>query len=212
MSDVLYRKIEKKDYPTICRIISNSFHLEQYVKNDVLLNSFQKQYLFSCLAEATSIWVAEKDGKVIGVIMGKAKEEYGVISHLPHVFSMLYYDLLSYARAIIHNESISDFVKLHRIYGEFLKGRENEFDGVLTLFAVSEASRGLGVGKNLMLRMLNYFKENNVKSFYLFTDSTCNYGFYDSQGFERLNEKQLTVTSNQKPTSMDVFLYGYNMK
>ena len=62
-----------------------------------------------------------------------------------------------------------------------------------------------------MIKYLSdYMKSMDVKSLYLFTDSRCNYGFYDSQNFNKLNEKEIYF--NYVDAKLNVFLYGYNFQ
>lgn len=37
--------------------------------------------------------------------------------------------------------------------------------------------------------VIDYFKIEKIVSFYLYTDSSCNYGFYEYQGLVRCGEK-----------------------
>lgn len=212
MDNIQYHSIKKEDYTAVCSIINDSFSLQGYVKNKRMLKIFQKQYLSSCLSEATYTCVAKNNGEVIGVIMGNVKKKYRMLSHLPNIIAMLYYSILMWLLAIIYHENLNDYRELHAVYNAFLKDRKNQFDGVLTLFAITQSSRGLGIGKELLLHLKKYLKENNVKNIYLFTDSTCNYGFYDSQGFIKIDEKDITITCHQKPMNMTVFLYQYTIE
>ena len=100
-------------------------------------------------------------------------------------------------------------IPVHEIYHNFSRKHKGEFDGVLTLFAVNENCRGLGVGKTLLAGLLEYLKKQDVKHIYLYTDTTCNYGFYEYQGFERLEEQSIVLTKDGHSFDMDVFLYGY---
>ena len=42
---------------------------------------------------------------------------------------------------------------------------------------------------------------------YLFTDSTCNYGFYDHMGFKKIKEHLISISSEGKPMDLNVFFY-----
>lgn len=212
MNEVIYREIEKKDYDAVMLIMNQGFGLYRYVDDPKTLQVFLNLYLQSCLSEKTFSCVAEKGGKVVGVILGKANSRYTVVSHLPNILSVLYYNTIMAVKSARYKVSTNDYKNLHKIYRDFLKNRKGEFDGVLTLFAVSEDCRGLGVGKNLLSRLRDYLKENGTKRVYLYTDTTCNYGFYDSQGFERLEQQPLIMTSEHKPMKMTVFLYGYDVR
>lgn len=51
-------------------------------------------------------------------------------------------------------------------------------------------------------------KSMDVKSLYLFTDTRCNYRFYDSQNFNSIDEKEVYFDSIG--SSLNIFLYSYN--
>ena len=144
MNDIIYRKVKKEDYNQLEDIINQVFGLYHYVEHPKVLKAFLKYYLKSCMSEQTFSCVAERDGEVIGVIFGKAKSDYRIITHLPYIMSTIYYSILMQIYCIIFSERNKEYRKLHRIYSEFMKNRKNKFDGVLTLFAVKKSCRGLG--------------------------------------------------------------------
>lgn len=211
MNNITYRKIRRADYEQIQEIINQSFGLYKYVEHPKVLKSLLQLYLQSCLAEQTCSCVAVKDGKVIGVIMGQAKSEYSFFTHLVPILGVVFYTLKTNVLARIYKCSTKDYKKIHEIYHKFLLGRKEEFDGVLTLFAVTEESRGLGIGKTLLHHLMKYLKKNNTHNIYLYTDSSCNYGFYERQGFVRLCEESMAITREKKQTTLDVYLYGYKL-
>lgn len=212
MNEIRYRKIKKEDYKAVQSMINHSFGLYKYINNEKVLNTLLKVYLQSCLAEKTFSCVAEKDGEVVGIILGQAKRDYKLLPHLPNILAMAYFNIVMSLQAVWYKEKVKDYKNMHQIYHELLKDRKNEFDGVLTLFAITENCRGFGVGKKLLSKLNAYLKEKGTNQIYLFTDSTCNYGFYDSQGFERVEERDLEVTSEHKRKKLNVFLYKYKIK
>ena len=78
----------------------------------------------------------------------------------------------------------------------------------LVFFAVQEDQRGTGIGKNLLNGVLNYMQCEKINRFYLYTDSSCNYGFYESQGFKRKGEKNYSL-SPYKTEAMRFFISEY---
>ena len=74
---------------------------------------------------------------------------------------------------------------------------------------MSKESRGLGVGKTLISHTFDYMKLFDVESLYLYTDTRCNYGFYDSQNFKRVSEKNVYFDCLNK--SLGIFLYSYKL-
>lgn len=61
-------------------------------------------------------------------------------------------------------------------------------DNEYTLFFVSPEARGKGVGGALLARWEETLRGRDARSYYLFTDSTCTYEWYDRHGFERIAE------------------------
>ena len=211
MCDILYRKIDKKDYLTISDMIDSAFGLSRYISNKKILNQVKKMYLYSCLAEATFTNIAEKDGEIIGIIMGNSKSDYKLSNHLSFIIKnikiMLYIKLFG----IKDKKGIEGYRSLNKIYIKFLNKHKNEFNGVLTLFIVKDGYRGLGIGKTLLNSLVAYLKDNKVSNIYLYTDTTCNYMFYENNSFKRLEEENLMLIRDGKEFDMNVFLYGYRL-
>ena len=212
MEQRVYKNLEKQNYNEVADLLSAAFGLHRYVSDQGLLQLFKRQYLYSCLSEATFSRVAEQNGKVVGVIMANARSDYRILPHIgPGLKCLLYsFKLKMYVRKI--SDSISGYHELHQIYRKFFQRHKGEFDGVLTLFAVNSECRGKGVGKKLLSDVEAYWKKHQTKSIYLYTDTTCNFGFYEHQGFVRLEEEKLLLKSDGKPFEMSVFLYGYAIK
>lgn len=100
------------------------------------------------------------------------------------------------------------FSETQKAYNDMMQGKEKKFQGSIELFIVSQESRGLGVGGELLNRLSTYMRSMQVNSIYVYTDDKCNYGFYDSKKFERLNEKEILF--EQFRDRLTVFLYEYN--
>lgn len=171
---------------------------------DVVLNI----YLQSCILSSSFSKVAVKDNKVIGIILGDAKQDKKRLRKANNTLSIAY-SLLKVTIASKENKkAIKEMFKIQETYAEIIKGKKDDFQGCIELFIVSKESRGLGVGKALINYLSNYMKNMDVKSIYLYTDTRCNYGFYESQNFKRLNEKEIHLDSVQE--KLIIFLYGYH--
>lgn len=55
---------------------------------------------------------------------------------------------------------------------------------------MSSKARGNGVGKRLFQDLLAYVRSQDINRFYLFTDTSCNYGFYEHQGLVRCGKRE----------------------
>lgn len=208
MKGLSYRKLQKSDYTEVQNIISDAFGLHNYVNDKKLLVIVKKMYLSSCLSEQKFNMVAVREGEIVGIIMGGSKNDKFKLSNILNVLKMLYYGTLLWFK--IRNKK-GGFNEINRAYSELIAGMKDDLDGVLTLFAIKEDMRGLGIGKELLSRLNEYYLAHNTKRIYLYTDDTCNYGFYEHMGFERPKEKQVTVWRNNKKEKLDVYLYTLDL-
>lgn len=190
MKRVIYRNILDSDYEIIKQLIGDAFGFTEFIKDKELLDIVLSGYLQDCILDSSFSKVAQMDSKVIGFVLGNAKKDKNRISNCgnPLNFNNNEIDLM------ISNEEnknlLKEFSKFTDTYKELIKKKENTFQSCIQLFVVSRESRGLGVGKNLIKYLFDYMKSMDVKSLYLFTDTRCNYGFYDSQNFNRIDEKR----------------------
>ena len=64
---------------------------------------------------------------------------------------------------------------------ELLTRCPTDYQGELAFFAISQKCRGKGIGKALFQKVVEYMRSQKIQKFYLFTDTSCNYGFYEHQ-------------------------------
>lgn len=208
MNKVLYRNVSKNDYETIKDLINEAFGFSKFIKDENLLDFALSSYLYECISESSFCKIAEKDNKVVGVILGNANCSENICS--PDIESIVPSSIK--LDTIFDNKNnrkdLEEFSKITDTYKELIRGKKDSFEGCIQLFIVSDECRGFGVGKKLLNCLFEYMNDMKVKSLYLYTDTRCNYGFYDSQNFKRIAEKNLYFDSFKD--SIDVFLYSYN--
>ena len=208
MEKVIYRDLCEKDYERIKELIYKSFGFDEFIQDRKYLDLISTAYLQGCVLSSSFSKVAEKNNKIIGVILGKAESDKNRLAKFHNILS---YTSTGFKLIMSNKENrkiFKEFLRIHKVYDEIIQGKKEDFQGTIQLFIVSEESRGLGVGKNLINHLFDYMKSMNVGSIYLYTDNRCNYGFYDSQNFKHLNEKEIYFDSLQ--TNLNVFLYGYD--
>ncbi|MEC0092673.1 GNAT family N-acetyltransferase [Paenibacillus macquariensis] len=208
MDNVTYRKLTKKDYERVKELICDAFRFGEFIEDKKFLDSILNIYLHSCILDSSFSKVAEKDNKVIGVILGSAKKDKNRLSksHSILVTASAFFKLMISSKE--NKKLFKEFLKIQDIYKEIIQGKQDSLQGCVHLFIISKESRGLGVGKTLINYLSNYMQSMEVESMYLYTDTRCNYGFYDSQNFKRLNEKEIYLDSIQE--KLNIFLYGYD--
>ncbi|MGE7024400.1 GNAT family N-acetyltransferase [Solibacillus cecembensis] len=208
MNNLTYRELTKKDYERVKELICDAFGFDDFIVDKKFLDSILNIYLHGCILESSFSKVAVKDNKVIGVILGSTKKDKNRLpkSHSVLVTASAFFKIMLTNKE--NKKTFKEFIKIQEIYKEIIQGKEDSFQGCVQLFIVSEESRGLGVGKALIHNLSNYMQSMEVESMYLYTDTRCNYGFYDSQNFKRLNEKEIDLDSSQE--KFKIFLYGFD--
>lgn len=100
-------------------------------------------------------------------------------------------------------------MEVEKIDQELLR-RCPSYDGELAFFAVSEACRGMGLGKALFEKAVEYLRSQGISSFYLFTDTSCNYGFYEHQGMQQKAKKVCRLDIGDHTENFEFYLYDYH--
>ena len=208
MKKVIYRRISKADLPEIEQLVSDAFGLHEYVEDTKTWELVKKMYMASCLAEEKFNKVAVVDGKIAGVIMGGSDHEKHTRSNVKNGARLLYYVARIWANTRSKKIGINE---VQSAYKELIKDIKDQFDGVLTLFAVRSDVQRLGIGKGLLAEMNTYYRKHDTKKIYLYTDDTCNYGFYDHMGFTRVKETTVTVQRKGQAKTMDVYVYSQDV-
>lgn len=209
MEKVMYRELIKEDYNRIKELICDAFGFNEFIKDPSVLDSILTVYLQGCIFDSSFSRVAVKNGQVIGIILGKANSDNRNISKLHNTFTYLTNII---KLALCRKESkklIKEFSKVTNTYKDIIRGKEDSFQGCIQLFIVSKESRGLGVGKSLVSSLFEYMNHMNVNALYLYTDTRCNYGFYESQRFKRINEQEIHFDAMD--ASLNIFLYSYTL-
>ncbi|WP_352401185.1 hypothetical protein [Anaerotignum sp.] len=123
------------------------------------------------------------DNEPIDIFMTKAKRNES--------FALRY--LLSYVNSILGvivskegRKVISKFKVIAFMDQKFFSQSKLHFGGELDYVGVRTDQRGGGLDKKLFHKCMEYLDRQNMKSFYFFTDSTCNVGFYKHQGMSQI--------------------------
>lgn len=197
------REYRTEDAASLENIIRRTWHYDRFCSPKTA-KRMAHLYLLNCLARQTFTQVALRDGKPVGIIMGKDKQEKTSIRFaFPWLLAMIKMICSSECRKILKIFSGFDTIDT-----DLLKEYGKEFKGELAFFAVDETCRGLGIGKMLFDRLVNYMDQQNIENFYLYTDSSCNYGFYEHQGMVRCGKKDYSVPIGVE-NQMEFYLYEY---
>ena len=150
----------------------------------------------------------DSDGNVAGIILANniTKHKCPLSNRLLQIKSIL----SLYSSKEGRNVS-KIFGNVNGIDKQLLNENNKTYPAELALFAVSSSCRGKGIGKMLFQSALNYMKQEKLREFYLFTDTSCNYGFYEHQGMKRRLEKKHVFNIKGQQAVMNFFIYDYQL-
>ncbi|AZH29536.1 GNAT family N-acetyltransferase [Paenibacillus sp. M-152] len=173
------RDIRKKDIEPIKAIIADTWNAKDFIEDEGVINAaVTMMFISSILNKSTFGRVATLDGEVIGVIFGSRVGE-------TTSYRMLQEDYTSELLQLLNLNDIERkvFVELtsmtNEAYSKLIRGKEDEFQGCLEFFAVSEKARGKKIEKKLFNELISYLRDTKATKIYVYTDTMSNYGFYD---------------------------------
>lgn len=202
---IRYREFQENDTASIADIIREAWNYDKF-SSPKTAKKLSLLFLHSCLANQSYTQVALLDDVPVGVIMGKADKVHKcpLKYRVKQVLSLLSLYLSKEGRDVMKT-----FGSVSRIDKELLKECRQSYQGELSFFAISSQSRGKGIGKHLFQSLINYMDSLDIPRFYLYTDTSCNYGFYDHQGMTRRAQKDTTFYIEHQTAEMSFFLYDY---
>lgn len=148
-------------------------------------------------------WVYERDGKVLGCVIGRICNTISFPSDIMSTIRMV----LSIRKKDGYRDMVEDERTIDRTDRELRSSCGKEFDGELVLLIVSEEARGMGLGKLLFEKATDEFKSRGAEEIFLYTDDDCGFGFYDRMGAERLNEKSVRLSNED----LLMMLYSFSL-
>lgn len=201
-----FRTYQKKDFNPLQDVIRETWNYDQLCSPKTA-SRLAKVFLSSCLTNYTFSQVAVLDGKTVGIILVKDKAD-----HTPHPLRR-FRQIQSILSLYLSKEGRKVFQIFGNVSGidrQLLEECPHPYPAELALFAVSASCRGCGIGKKLFQAALDYLKEQKLKEFYLFTDTSCHYGFYEHQGMTRRCEKEHIFQIKGQRAKMNFFIYDYS--
>ena len=202
---IIYRKYQQSDFDDMLNITLKTWEYEKYVSKDIARLAAELD-LLCYLRESSYIYVAQSDDKVIGFIIARNTQNDSDSSFDERINEIK--ELLSKRKEGI---IIALFRwKMSRINNKLYKKANQKYDAELQFFAIDKKYRNLGLGKELFKMFNNYLTSINAESFYLYTDTTCNYGYYDRYGLAKRETEKFKIPFSKRPIA-EFYLYD-NLK
>ncbi|OZG69211.1 GNAT family N-acetyltransferase [Bifidobacterium eulemuris] len=179
-STPIIRAMRRDDLPRIEQLTGDMWYAEYEPKVGAALSHIDVEH---CLARATFARVAELNGEIVGFILASIPAHTTQVSKLRHTVRMVGSALTLLADAA-GRRGLDEFARIAHVDDRLLRDA-GPFDAEVVLFVLAPAARGHGLGKRMFDAVMEYFAANGIDEYFLFTDTTCDYTFYEHRGLER---------------------------
>ncbi|WP_125963311.1 GNAT family N-acetyltransferase [Bifidobacterium dolichotidis] len=202
-STVSFRLLERDDYPALIELVRQAWFSD--VEDDKLAEELAELDFEHCLSRATLAQVAVRNGIPVGLILGRvdSKETRSIINTHHTNVVRLTMNVLQTA------EGRKEMRKLRHMLSEQMKlmrqakQQGRAYDAEVVMFIVDPTLRGYGIGKTLFDWLLGEFDASGVKNYFLWTDTTCDYGFYEHRGLNLAGGQEPLPQSPSENMSLD---------
>ena len=206
--EITYRDLEKADYPRIERIIGETWGFGRRCKDKKVAELLEKSYWASLLSQADFARTALINGRPVGVVLARREGRGG------KKFAIFFRELIYKFRLAASGEGRSNlkiFRELNRQNRRMFKEQGEKFDGELIYLNILRRKKGKGMGTQLWEDAKAFIKENGGKNFFFFTDTTCDYKFYEKKGCQRICASEKIVDINGQRKHLEMFIYKYEL-
>ncbi len=208
MSDqMIFREYRKTDRKALEDVIRVTWNYDKFATPKTA-RRLAKVYLATCLTNQTYSRIAVIDQKPAGLILGKNIEKH----RCP--ISCRIHQIVALTQLLMTKEG-REILKFYKgvdgLDSELLNQCNKEYKGEVALFALNPEHRGKGIGKRLFECLVAYMKSQSIDAFYLYTDTSCNFGFYEHQGMIRRQQRKQNINMNGQSASMEFYLYDYQI-
>ncbi|MDO4841446.1 MAG: GNAT family N-acetyltransferase [Phoenicibacter congonensis] len=205
--EVLVRELEEKDFDAVVEITCKTWGYDDEF-SDAAAKSCAELYFYHYLARQTYAKVATINDVPVGVIMARNCAQNGTNSR--------FVDKAEACLDALRNspdgrEAALQFETEVKIDGDLIKNCGFDYEGELVFFAINSDFRGKGIGRKLFEDALCYFKREKISNFFLYTDTSCNYKFYEHFGMKRSAEQELAL-EGESSEDMIYFIYEYRFE
>lgn len=202
---IILREYQKTDRQALENIVREAWKYDKFCTPKTAWR-MAKVYLNSCLTNQTFTKVAVIDNTPVGIIMGKDIQKHKCPLSLRLTWFRSIFALLISKEG---REISKIFDSVQGIDKELLSCCGKNYQGELAFFAISEQCRGKGLGRKLFESVVEYMRSQGISQFYLFTDTSCNYPFYEHLGLIRRCEKKQVIDVKGEKGDMTFFIYDY---
>ncbi len=201
MAEVTIRDLEPSDYPDLDEMLDRQWRFSAYSKEKGL--AIARSYLLHCVDGSNEARTILVDGRPAGIVV--MRDMPGKIIDLSDELEEQMKDLVDLPLMPRYEE---DMDKLYGAYRTFAKDHKKKEWAELRLLLISDRFRGHGLGRESIKECERILKKYGMTGMFFFTDTDCDFAFYDHIGCCRVGSTSIICTGEP----LDVFGYYYVMK
>ena len=202
---ITFREMKESDYRTCADMMWKRWASDEVKENPELAINYGYMFLYYSLAAASAAFVADEDGKAVGLLILEIKD--GHPTNIQYFLKMLDH-VAAFCTDPEGYENVRDWIALEKEYrtaDSLVKGKG--IDAEVLLFINDENHRRQGIGSDMFHYMAGYLKEKGIEKFYLHSDQCSNHEFYtDKRHMEEFNKRSSTVTVGDVHNA-DLYIY-----
>ncbi|PJM79692.1 GNAT family N-acetyltransferase [Bifidobacterium scaligerum] len=202
---VTIRPLHRDDYPTLIDLVRRAWYADFDERTGFIAAQADWE---NCLARTTNAYTAVKDGKPVALILGRidAHDMRGIWNRHKRQYMHGLMRLLGMREGIRAVHEIVGILAIDHMLLSRAKRSGRDYAGEVVLFVLDPEARGYGLGKRMFRTMMNDFRKSGLRNFFLFTDTTCNVGFYEHAGLSQVESITISASKHHRE-SMSFYLY-----
>ena len=203
------KDIKQEHLKALTEIVFSSWNFEKFDIDPQDNLKFSFLDLYDCLSRSNYAKVAIIDQKPVGFLLGRdfTKPVNNKWTNLKKKVQETEVSL----KISKNYPLLEDFENIYKEVNSELKSSLNiDFDAELILFAVGKNFKRKGIGSALLGDFESFLLNNNLKHLYVFTDTTCDYQFYEKNNFKKLNLIR-KIPKIRKGEVVEFYIYGKNL-
>lgn len=209
MENLIYRAVKRKDHKLIKEELKKLWQLDTMSLNPRIIDKIVSCNFIHILRCADYAEAAICDEKTAGIFFARTSGKRDFFKNIYYLPAELY---LSAMLKLSGEKIVSEYKKIENAFKTMYSQLNKKFDGEIILFLVSESFKRKGIGKNLIGRYEKKCIKNKIKKIFLFTDTHCNYEYYDKNGFKKECSKQFMITTLNGEVPHETYIYTKQLK
>jgi ribosomal protein S18 acetylase RimI-like enzyme len=198
---IIFKQLQRKDFRKIIDFAIEGMKFSRYVDNPLALRLYGRYFMYLELERASQVIAAYSEGRLVGILMADMNNQPKQHSSF---WRALYVKLFKKIMGFIVKGGADIYEETNKAMFETFVSRTNP-DGEICFLVADPSIHGKGIGTQLLEEL---GRREKGKLIYLYTDNDCSYQFYERKGFERSEEKEITMSLQGKTVALTCFLYS----